>query len=445
MCGKQSKQFFRQWPGEILMSRCTIFVAAHKKPDYTLPRPYRICQVNAEKNGRWDGDYVHDNDGEKNISDKNDRYSELTALYELWKNCDDSIKGLVHYRRFFSRDNSLTPVHFMNHFLHPSYAENLILTELDFQEYLSGADIILQYPVFPSLVSAREDLLRFVFPHDVLILDHVIYHDFPDYADSYEKVMLSTNISYLNMFVARSEICDSYCEWLFQVLEKVEAELQSLEQYDAQHRRIFGYLSEVLLNVWVLHQHMRVQYAFVLQLETEKPLSKKSSFQQRVKAKLSDRPVKSAVNMLFYSVPCRYRQLEKAAKNPYMLNLRTLYSKIGSLQDLSLYYRRYTNTRISTETVSVSGTPVQYHLVLQDPEQVYAYRQSNNRCIVSIPADDPHVFLPAREEILSRYQAEYTVTFRLLTRNPDLVAIGRELPDVQAFVLNKTLRYTTGH
>ena len=417
------------------MSNCTIFVA-HKKPDYKLPQPYKICQVNAEKNGRWEGDYAHDNDSECNISSKNDRYSELTALYELWKKQNANIKGLVHYRRFFSRNNRLNPVHFMNHFLHPSYSENLILTEADIQEYLSGADIILQYPVFPSLVCAREDLLRFVFPRDVLILDHVIHHDFPEYADSYEKVMLSTNISYLNMFVARRETCDSYCEWLFQVLEKVETKLDGLEKYDAQHRRIFGYLSEVLLNVWVLHHHLRVQYAFVLQLETEKKLSIKSSLQQRVKAKLSNKPVASAVNMLFYSVPCRYRQLVSAEKKPYSLNLQMLYRNIGSLHDLTCYYRRYTNTRISMETVSISGTPVYYHLVLQEPEQVYAYRQSNNRCIVSIFSDDAHIFFLAREQIMLKYQAKYTVTFRLLTRNPDIAYIGREHPDVQVFFLN---------
>lgn len=47
---------------------------------------------------------IHDDMGSASISDKNDRFCELTALYWIWQNLDnfdEEYIGLVHYRRYF--------------------------------------------------------------------------------------------------------------------------------------------------------------------------------------------------------------------------------------------------------------------------------------------------------------------------------------------------------
>lgn len=79
-----------------------VYVASINPIDFPLPDYCRKIQVNAEANGQLSG-YLHDNDNPDNISRKNPNYSELTALYSMWKNCTADIQGLYHYRRYIVR------------------------------------------------------------------------------------------------------------------------------------------------------------------------------------------------------------------------------------------------------------------------------------------------------------------------------------------------------
>ena len=52
----------------------------------------------------------HDDEGE-NISEKNDKYCELTAQFWAWKNIHDAdYYGFWHYRRFMSFRNENYPM-----------------------------------------------------------------------------------------------------------------------------------------------------------------------------------------------------------------------------------------------------------------------------------------------------------------------------------------------
>ena len=78
-----------------------ILTACHNRFDTELPCGYKKIQVSAATaKERWPG-CLHDDEGD-NISAKNPYYCELTALYWGWKNSDAEIKGLCHYRRYFS-------------------------------------------------------------------------------------------------------------------------------------------------------------------------------------------------------------------------------------------------------------------------------------------------------------------------------------------------------
>lgn len=53
-----------------------------------------------------------------------------------------------------------------------------------------------------------------------------------------------------NMFIMKKKYFNEYCEWLFDILEYVE-NLIDITDYSEQEKRVFGYLSEMLMDVWI--------------------------------------------------------------------------------------------------------------------------------------------------------------------------------------------------
>lgn len=67
------------------------------------------------------------------------------------------------------------------------------------------------------------------------------------------------HLSYCNMFIARHDFVDGYCSWMFDVMGKLEGRI-SLDGYDTGHKRIYGYFTEVMLNVYVQKHNLRRKY-----------------------------------------------------------------------------------------------------------------------------------------------------------------------------------------
>ena len=235
-----------------------IFVATHKKIDAKLPAGYIPMQVNCAATGEHWEHYYHD-DYDDNISHKNPFYSELTVLYSAWKNCSASIKGICHYRRYMNNDSYAT---FNNRNLCDiNDLEKDIITQSDIWSRFDAdkCDALLVGPDRPNPLTGREELEKFCYKKDIDTMIAVVEEFFPDYTDALYRVLASKNLSYFNMLIARAEVFDSYCRWLFDVLGRIE-ERCDLTGYDAQRKRLYGYLSEVLLNVYFEKHSIKKQY-----------------------------------------------------------------------------------------------------------------------------------------------------------------------------------------
>lgn len=231
-----------------------IYIATHKKFDVPQLKKYCPIQVGAMKN--HDLGYMRDDEGE-NISIKNTNYCELTGVYWIWKNCEDQYKGLVHYRRYFGRYNIKKRKKIIY-----SYDELVQLIQ-------EGNDIILPKKEY-FLQSAKEEIMMLCCTPDIFDnLRKCIKEIYPEYINEFDAFFAENQCSLFNMMFCKAKYFDEYCEWLFSILFELEKKV-NLEKLNNYQKRIFGFLSERLLNVWVIHNHLTVKYINVINMEMTK-------------------------------------------------------------------------------------------------------------------------------------------------------------------------------
>ena len=92
----------------------------------------------------------------------------------------------------------------------------------------------------------------------------VISEKYPDYVAAFDEVMHSSSwMSPYNMFYASKNKMDEYCKWLFDILFEVEKRTD-MSGYTDYQKRLYGFLSERLLNVWLKkHSEYKVKYLTV--------------------------------------------------------------------------------------------------------------------------------------------------------------------------------------
>lgn len=237
-----------------------VYVVTHKKVGLKLPSCYKKIAVGPLCLQSDLNDYAVDNIGD-NISAKNTNYCELTAHYWIWKNSIADIVGLCHYRRF------LTKKLLSNSIEH-------ILTEKDILNILGRYDIILPYrPCARRTV--KQICCGSVFEKDWDILRNVIAEKEPEYLGEFDALAKRHSNYPCNVLICKKELFDKYSDWLFEILFEVEKRVD-ISGYDKQKARIFGYMSERLLEVWVRKNNLKIKHYRLLNTERKRTLKVKA-------------------------------------------------------------------------------------------------------------------------------------------------------------------------
>lgn len=256
-----------------------ILIATHQLKVNFENEVFYPIQVGVDSNNLIiDEKYYLDNSG-INISSKNKNFNELTAYFWAWKNLDCDIIGLMHYRRLFDfsykkpifkkdKSHAVVNVNFNDKRVIKSIRSEIILNSI--QKNIKNDSIIIPKPVFCTLNDEFESLAS-QYSRDHISSDwkkciEIILHKYPEYKESIKSFLEESNIFYIgNMFIAPKKWFDEYCKWLFDILFELEKQITiNIDPYQA---RVFGFLSERLFTLYILHNKLKIKELPILFIE----------------------------------------------------------------------------------------------------------------------------------------------------------------------------------
>ena len=238
-----------------MSKRLKCIVATHKTYEFPKVDYYIPIHVGKAHNNQLG---IQGDDTGDNISLKNGSFCELTALYWAWKNdffADSEYAGLVHYRRYFNGQDL-------------TLKGKGIASENELLSYLKNVDCIVSKKRNYVIESVYEHYKNAHFSKDLDLTKEIIAKDYPNYLSSFDQVMSGKTLHLFNMFVMKTDIFNTYCEWVFDILFKLEKQID-ISDYDTYQKRVFGFISERLFNVWLVKNNLKLTKVKVINIEGE--------------------------------------------------------------------------------------------------------------------------------------------------------------------------------
>jgi hypothetical protein len=245
--------------------KITMLVAAHKA--YRMPQDPMYLPLHVGKAGKdLELGFQGDNTGD-NISEKNPTFCELTGLYWAWKNLDSDYVGLSHYRRYFRGKSGQDKW-------------DCILTTAQAKALLQKSPVVLPKKRRYYIETAYD---QYVHAHPAEPLDLALKlaaDQGENYAHVVEAMKQRSWTHIYNMFLMRRDIFDGYCTWLFDILFQLEKEID-ISGYSQYDRRVFGFVSERLLDVYLEANGISYIEVPVMFMEKQNWLKKGGAFLRR--------------------------------------------------------------------------------------------------------------------------------------------------------------------
>lgn len=245
-----------------------ILVVAHKA--YAMPED-RLHQPIMVGDGKMQGvqrGWLRDDTGE-NISQKNGSFCELTALFWMWKNMEVDACGLCHYRRYLGSPG-----------IRKGKWQDRVIREEEVERLLQKADVILPKKRH-YWIETRESQYSHAHHHeDLQCVEEILRERWPDYLEAWNWMLETRSGHICNMFIMRREHMIAYCEWLFSLLFEAEKRLD-ISSYSEKDKRVFGYLGERLLDVWIQRNGLKAVEVPVVLTEKQHWIRKGATFLKR--------------------------------------------------------------------------------------------------------------------------------------------------------------------
>ena len=245
----------------------TIIVATNKPywvPDDPMYLPVQMGHAIHPACG-----YIGDDTGE-NISERNANFCELTGLYWAAHNIDADYIGIVHYRRYFaSRKKSIFDA-----------KKRRVISHEELCAILATTNVVLPKERHYFIETNYTQYIHAHHKQDLAVTRAIIARKCPEYLPAYDMYMSKTHGHHFNMFVMKRELLRHYCTWLFDILFELERELD-MTGYSTNDRRVFGFVSERLLDAWLITNNISYEELDIVYMEHQNWLHKGTQFLKR--------------------------------------------------------------------------------------------------------------------------------------------------------------------
>lgn len=257
------------------MKKIHIAVACHKKsrlPNNALLVPVQVGAAGAKQRM----DMAHDDDG-INISEKNSSYCELTAQYWEWKNVEADYYGLCHYRRFlcFKHPEKVKKNdrdHIVAEVIDDENIERFGLNDdAGMRRIIEDSDAIVgEYEQIKRLYTPRGKQTT-AYKHwtacdralihiaDLERMLEILTEVNPEIGADTREYLEGTVFTGFNCFILRKDLFDELCSMEFEVLERLEKEVD-LSRYSTQCSRIYGFMGEIISSAYLYHLEKTGKY-----------------------------------------------------------------------------------------------------------------------------------------------------------------------------------------
>ncbi len=217
------------------MENIRIIVATHKP--YWMPEDPMYLPLQVGRAVGPDLGYTGDDTGDQ-ISAKNPHYCELTGMYWAWKNLQADWIGLVHYRRYFSNGRRT------------GNKRERILDREGMASLLGRCGLLVPRARHYRIETNYSQYAHSHHARDLDLTREILRGMHPEDLAAFDTVMKRTWVHLFNMLVTDRDTFGRYCEWLFGILTELERQLD-ISSYTGDDARVFGLVSERLLDVWL--------------------------------------------------------------------------------------------------------------------------------------------------------------------------------------------------
>lgn len=191
------------------------------------PSKYEVnIQAGRELSNIEKYEYV-DNIGKDNISVRNRRYSEFTALYWIRRNVKADYIGICHYRRKFMIDDDTLDV---------------LLND--------GIDII-STPVECFERSISDEYCLRHYKSDWNAFMSILEKNSPDYYETAVRLFSENKMHIASMGIYRYELFVDMCDWMFPILDEFYHSVN--EKFDIFQNRDVGFIGERMVSLYCEH------------------------------------------------------------------------------------------------------------------------------------------------------------------------------------------------